>query len=382
MSLTFRHVDLELVVPDWDSNLADAIRELDHLRRFRLGGSTKPDLFFQLKHVFHLLESVGSARIEGNRTTVAEYVEQKLESGDKSSESFHEIANVEKAMTFIEDSIEEGSDITEKFIRELHSIIVKDLSPSNEGDNNPGSYRNVAVEISQSEHIPPICTSVASYMDHLVCWINETHAERNDLLKVAIAHHRFAWIHPFRNGNGRVVRALTYAMLIKYGFKVKHGQLINPTAVFCSDREKYYEMLAEADTGENDGIKAWCEYVLMGVCEEMTKISVLLDHSSLAKRLLNPAIKIAADRKIIGPDEAVVLKMAVSKQIFKFKDVTDALPALTKDKRKNLLTRMKASELVSSVKPNGREYFINFRSRPLLRSIIETLEKENFIPSF
>ena len=87
MSLTFRHVDLELVVPDWDSNLADAIRELDHLRRFRLGGSTKPVLFFQLKHVFHLLESVGSARIEGNRTTVAEYVEQKLESGPTHPES-------------------------------------------------------------------------------------------------------------------------------------------------------------------------------------------------------------------------------------------------------------------------------------------------------
>ena len=39
-----------------------------------------------------------------------------------------------------------------------------------------------------------------------------------DLIKVAIAHHRFVWIHPFGNGNGRVVRLLTYALLIKYGF--------------------------------------------------------------------------------------------------------------------------------------------------------------------
>jgi Fic family protein len=382
MSLTFRHIALELVVPDWNSNLADAIRKLDHMRKFKLGGSTNPVLFFQLKSVFHLLESVGSARIEGNRTTVAEYVEQKLESGEKSSESFHEIANVEEAMIFIEDSIEEGSDITEKFIRELHSIIVGGLSPSNEGDNNPGSYRDVTVEISQSEHSPPICSAVAGYMGELVCWVNETHAERDDLLKVAIAHHRFAWIHPFRNGNGRVVRALTYAMLIKYGFQIKHGQLLNPTAVFCSDREKYYEMLAKADTGESDGIKAWCEYVLMGISEEMEKISVLLDHKSLVKRLLNPAIKSAAERKIIGRDEAVVLKMAIQNQTFKLKDVVDALPTLTTDRTKNLLNRMKTSGLVTSIKPNGREYCINFRSRPLLRSIIETLEKENFIPSF
>lgn len=34
--------------------------------------------FFSIK-TYHLLESVGSARIEGNNTTVAEYIETKLE---------------------------------------------------------------------------------------------------------------------------------------------------------------------------------------------------------------------------------------------------------------------------------------------------------------
>ena len=41
-----------------------------------------------------------------------------------------------------------------------------------------------------------------------------------DLLKVAIAHHRFVWVHPFSNGNGRTVRLFTYAMLVKLGFNV------------------------------------------------------------------------------------------------------------------------------------------------------------------
>jgi hypothetical protein len=44
-----------------------------------------------------------------------------------------------------------------------------------------------------------------------------------DFIKVALSHHRFGWIHPFRNGNGRVVRLLTYLLLIKYGFNVKTG---------------------------------------------------------------------------------------------------------------------------------------------------------------
>ena len=33
----------------------------------------------QLKRVFHMLESLGFARIEGNHTTLADYVESSLE---------------------------------------------------------------------------------------------------------------------------------------------------------------------------------------------------------------------------------------------------------------------------------------------------------------
>ncbi|MBK9184423.1 MAG: Fic family protein [Ignavibacteria bacterium] len=53
-------------------------------------------------------------------------------------------------------------------------------------------------------------------------------------MRIAIAHHRCAAIHPFRNGNGRVVRLLTYAMLIRDGYRIDQGRIINPTAVFLS----------------------------------------------------------------------------------------------------------------------------------------------------
>ena len=75
--------------------------------------------------------------------------------------------------------------------------------------------------------------------------VNENHPPKYDLIKVALAHHRFGWIHPFGNGNGRVVRLLTYALLIKYGFNVKAGgRVLNPTAVFCNDQDRYYAMFA------------------------------------------------------------------------------------------------------------------------------------------
>ena len=118
---------LRLVSPSFDSQLTDTLIELNHLRKLRLQGTTAPWIFFQLKEIFHILESVGSARIEGNRTTISEYIEKKIESSERSNERFSEIANVEAAMDFIEENIDEGSDITHHFIRELHHLVVGDL---------------------------------------------------------------------------------------------------------------------------------------------------------------------------------------------------------------------------------------------------------------
>lgn len=49
--------------------------ELKHLRWLQLSGTTAPAVFMQIKQIFQFLESLGSARIEGNHTTLADYIE-------------------------------------------------------------------------------------------------------------------------------------------------------------------------------------------------------------------------------------------------------------------------------------------------------------------
>lgn len=93
MKPKFVHYDLALVEPDFRSSLTDLIIELDFLRRKSLTGSTHPAVFFQLKHIFHLLESLGSARIEGNNTTLLEYIEAKIESDRTKSTDIREKRN-------------------------------------------------------------------------------------------------------------------------------------------------------------------------------------------------------------------------------------------------------------------------------------------------
>ncbi|MDQ2077750.1 Fic family protein [Marinimicrobium sp. ABcell2] len=370
---------LRLVSPSFDSQLTDTLIELNHLRKLRLQGTTAPWIFFQLRDIFHILESVGSARIEGNRTTISEYIEKKIENNERSSERVSEIANVEAAMKFIEENIGEGSDVTHLFIRELHQLVVGDLT--REGDKTPGAYRTWNVEITASTHVPPESFKVQPYMDELLDFVNKKGPDKYDLLKTAIAHHRFTWIHPFGNGNGRVVRLITYALLIKYGFNVKDGKILNPTAVFCNDRDFYYEKLSEADTGTDESLLSWCDYVLTGILQEVTKVNKLLDFNFLYKKILVPTLSLAIDRGYLNNEEARVLSVGIKKQHFKAGELDGALEGLTIRQRTHLISKMKDSGFIRPLKENGRTYSVSFMNNFLMRSLIQVLEKERFIPA-
>lgn len=370
---------LRLVSPSFDSELTDSLIELNHLKKLKLQGTTAPWIFFQLKNIFHILESVGSARIEGNRTTISEYIERKIENAERSSERFSEIANVEAAMVFIEESISEGTEFTHHFIKQLHQLVVGELT--DEGDRTPGAYRGWNVEIPKPAHTPPEHIQVQSYMDKFLEFINQDGADKYDLLKTAIAHHRFTWIHPFGNGNGRVVRLLTYALMIKYGFNVKDGKIINPTAVFCNDRDKYYEHLSEADLGTDESLLNWCDYVLSGILEEVTKVNKLLDFDFLYKNILVPTIKLGAERGYLNKEEAKVLNIGILKQSFKATELDEAFEGLTSRQKTHLIAKMKESGFIRPLKENGRTYCVSFMNNFLMRSLIQVLEKENFIPA-
>lgn len=203
----FKHYDLELVEPSFKSPLTDLIIDLNHLRKKQLGGTTPVKIFFNLKSIFHIMESIGSARIEGNNTSLLEYIETKLEEPNDVPIGVREIQNIEKAMDFIEENIN-NHPINRFFISEIHKMIVDGLPASHkgEGDKTPGQYRKSNLKITKSKHIPPDWTQVEEYMAELFNFIKQDDSPKFDLLKIAVAHHRFVWIHPFGNGNGRTVR--------------------------------------------------------------------------------------------------------------------------------------------------------------------------------
>ncbi|MCG3461325.1 Fic family protein [Xenorhabdus bovienii] len=377
---TFNHFELELLNPSFDSPLVDVITELELLRHLRLVIDVHPSLFIQLKEIFHMLESLGSARIEGNHTTLADYVESKIAGTQSQDDQLKEIENIEKAMSFIDEHFKRGDDITEYFIRELHSLAVNNLQ--RERDKTPGQYRHYGVSIGQSEHLPPNNIQVPGYMNELASFINRADNPKYDLMKIALAHHRFGWTHPFGNGNGRTVRLLTYALLIKFGFNVQaNGRVLNPTAVFCNDRNKYYEMLSKADLGTNEGLEEWCTYVLGGISTELKKVDQLTSLQFLSQKILFPAITFALEKGMLSGIEAKILRKTVTAGTIKTGDLKEVLPELKPAQITYQISKLVEQKLLKPISDNARSYTIDISHSYLIRGVIQSLRKEGFVPS-
>jgi len=376
----FVHHELRLLNPAFSSPLLDVLTDLEYLRRLELRGTTPWPVFLQLKHVFHLLESLASARIEGNHTTLADYIETRMGAATPPTDTLREIANIEAAMQHIEEAVKPGDPISEHFIRSLHAMVVEGLV--REGDRNPGAYRSGSVNIAQAEHRPPEGIQVPGYMQELTEFVNRPDAPKYDLMKVALAHHRFAWVHPFGNGNGRVVRLFTYALLVKYGFRVSAGgRLLNPAAVFCADREHYYDMLSHADHGSEAALETWCTYVLTGVRDELTKVDRLADYGYLKAQVLLPALGQARQRQWVTSAEEAILSATIKAGVVKAGDLGEAMPGLNPTQRTYQIGKLLATGMLQPVKPGARQYTIGFSHNMLLRGVIRALADHGFIPS-
>jgi Fic family protein len=365
-------------IVDFGHPLVTLVVELEKLRETTLNGTTPANMFFLIKRLFHLLESVGSARIEGNNTTIAQYIiENEKNQPTAEAEEVVQISNIDSLLTNI-DEMGGQIEISDFFIRQLHSYIVKGLV--REGSKNPGAYRTINVQIAKSQHIPPDYTEVNTHMEQLVTFINNNDAPQYDLIKIAVVHHAFAWIHPFDNGNGRVVRALTYALMLKYGFRIdKVGRVMNPVAVFCANRNKYYDMLQKADDLSNDGLITWCTYVLEAVKSEYNKTLKLTDYTFVFEQLMKPAVKELNTLGIINnSNDLQIIEMAIAKDYFKKADIIDFC---TNDKAATRkLSELKEKKLIIPLKDKSKLYKFNLSNSLFLRLVATSLAKEGFLP--
>lgn len=365
--------------PKFDSNLTKTILELEHLKNRPLVNTTSETVFLQLKNLLHAVEAVASARIEGNHTTIASYIEKRDDDAHRNDEQITEISNLITGLNFIDQYILEEP-ISADFIKELHRIVVGGLV--REGDKRAGAWRNESRRIANAKHQLPEPYDVPDLMRELIDYINNDEDSQYDLLKIAIASHRFVWIHPFGNGNGRTDRLMTYALLCKKGYIMPSKmRLFNPTAIFAGDRNKYYDMLALADDYEDEHILMWCEYFLSGVRDEIKKAEVLTDAEYVNKKILFPAIERMEKASNISHLESTILNRAARLKVIKASDIKDLWGReVTSVAVAQQLKKLRERNLIKSIKTGGREYEISFENSDLTRVALEQMDLEGLLP--
>ena len=85
------------------------------------------------------------------------------------------------------------------------------------------------------------------------------------VIVAGIAHHRFVWIHPFLDGNGRTARMFTTMLLHQRRYDFKY--LFSLSAWYNEDRDAYYGALRTADDGKDYTV--WLEYFCGALAAQM-----------------------------------------------------------------------------------------------------------------
>ena len=365
--------------PKFDSGLTNIILELEHLKNRPLKNTTSESVFLQLKSLLHAVEAVASARIEGNHTTIASYIEKRDDDSHKNDEQIIEISNLIDGLDFIDKYVMEEP-ISADFIKELHRIVVNGLT--HEGDKRAGAWRDEPRYIANARHQPPESYDVPDLMRELIDYINNDEGEQYNLLKIAIANHRFVWIHPFGNGNGRTDRLMTYALLCKKGYIAPNKmRLFNPTAIFAGDRNKYYDMLALADDYKDKHILEWCEYFLSGVRNEIKKSESLADADFVNKKILLPSVDRMEKAGVVSKLESNILGRAVRLGAIKASDIKDLWGReVTSVAIAQQIKKLRDRNLVKATHEGGREYEISFENSELTRVTLEQMDLAGLLP--
>lgn len=176
--------------------------------------------------------------------------------------------------------------------RELFSqLTCTDLLTPEGQPVTPGALRQRDVQVGQ--HVAPAHASVPDFLRRWASFYGGVRRGEAALVALAAAHQRLGWVHPFLDGNGRVMRLHTHTLLSALGYT---GGLWSPLRGFARSTERYYALLADADSlrrGDLDGrgnlseqaLIVWIDYVLDTCLDQVRFMAGMLDFATIKARI-------------------------------------------------------------------------------------------------
>lgn len=207
-----------------------------------------------------LNDSLKSTQIEG--TQISQDEMYYLKYMPKTDDSL-EIQNLKKVIEYAEDYLKNNSEINIKFVNKLHEILLDSVRGS---EKEPGKLRTTqnwigprGCTIDEAIFIPPIAEEVPILLDNLYKYMNDAYIDPI-FINLAISHSQFETIHAYRDGNGRLGRAL---ISIQLALLTEDEPILFLSEIIELYKPSYHRFLNESRKGNMIGfIKFFLQCVI------------------------------------------------------------------------------------------------------------------------
>lgn len=250
---------------------------------------------------------------------------------EKEVKNYFEVLNRITILAKTRESI--TTELTKKLHRQLmQGIELKDFGVFRDGGVFVGHRTKTEIVV---KHNPPFHTSpeIETALKELYEWVQEP-SEYHPLIKAAILHHQFAYIHPFFDGNGRLARILTTFFLLLNRYEVAKFFILDD--YYDVDRQAYSDSLHTADTGNDT---QWIEYFLEGIANSLQSANARIKE---LQRVNLDDIE-GEKRVLVTSREEEVLRIIIDKKAVKTSDIDEELG----------VTRQQAHSLLYSLVKKG-----------------------------
>lgn len=157
-----------------------------------------------------------------------------------------EAEGTKKALQYIIRLSEKKTKITPKLIQDIHRVGFGFIFPGwagklrtigvTVGEYEPPHYSKIAVLVKN------LCDDLEERLKHIPLPEQEEQFLAEIISLLAWFQHRFVWIHPFKDYNGRVARLLTNLLVLNFGLPA-----LEIKAETGADRQKYIKAMKVAD---------------------------------------------------------------------------------------------------------------------------------------
>ncbi len=211
-----------------------------------------------------LSESLKSTQIEG--TQISQDDMYYLKYMPKTDET-HEIQNLKDVIEYSKKYLKSNNKIDIKFLNNIHKILLDSVRGN---EKEPGKIRNIqnwigpkGCTIDQAVFIPPEPEEVPILLDNLFQYMNDAYIDPI-FINLAISHSQFETIHAYRDGNGRLGRAL---ISIQLAMLTNDEPILFLSEIIELYKPTYYKLLNESRNGNISGFIKFFLQCIIDQCD-------------------------------------------------------------------------------------------------------------------